>query len=1006
MNLPASARLRRTAPRRYGIVLAAIAVFATAAARAAPNADCVREAALRPEEVVEVAVTTPRLLLEEIGTDVEYRWRATEAFAPLATPPDRLGFDLLTAASERIALRSRAGQGGGRARLSFCVDEGAALFFSGLAQLQRHHLEMGRDAAKAALPPLQYLLRWSLDPAQAAWVGSAYANALASAGENLAAEQAFLDSGRNWQLAGRPERAAIALMAAGDNASRSSRFDSARRWLTDAAAELHRLDVPYYALRSESSLCNVLSRESRYRDAIACEQRMIGRWSAQQERREAAVREISLANLWLSVNDPEQAQRHFLNAQTAEALLSPVVRARLDISLGSYQQSQGNLPGAAQLFARAAARLGDKGLPAEQKNLDLKLAGLAYLAGAIPEQVRLLEAASQRLSRQQDPLALADVSLRLSQALLYLGESTRSLAASQLAATLCTERGNAACVEQAQLSTIRVLQASGQYDRANTELARLQPSDAAAGLVKAVLSAESDLQQGDAERAWSRLQLPAGKNPDPEIQVQLARLRALALAKLGRRDAALDQLALTLDAQSARAAAWPSAALRISARNRLAELQAAFFDLLLQPQPSELGTPDFARLLDAIHAASVNRLFAQRANAQLPATLRSALSAAINDGTLGSQRELLLALADAGTTHSTPAVPDTPAARNGDATRGLVILPLAGENEFHLVAWQAGKARRCLHWPLPRYRQLVREFDAALDGEEVDLAALQREAAQWHQALRDCQPGTPAASRWQVVLTAGTPSLPWTWIAAATRGAEPSLTSTFVFPQQSPPRLPRPDTLLLLDLDMPNVAPLPLASSEIETLQQSAANAGIATRHVHSANLPAEAVLQEMAAATAVHVVGHANPAAFGQLYQGLWYESAGKPVLLTYPEIAATPLHADLVVLSACGTRYSDQHRYGATSRLAEALIAAGSRHVVAASNPLSDAAAPLWTRTFHRALWRDGDAAAAAREARAALRNSPHFRHPRFWAGIDYYAAIPAESNREAVTPPPPIP
>ncbi len=175
-------------------------------------------------------------------------------------------------------------------------------------------------------------------------------------------------------------------------------------------------------------------------------------------------------------------------------------------------------------------------------------------------------------------------------------------------------------------------------------------------------------------------------------------------------------------------------------------------------------------------------------------------------------------------------------------------------------------------------------------------------------------------------------------------------------------------------------------------------DAGIATRPLRAAEMPAESLLDELAAAPAAHIVGHANPAAFGQLYQGLWYEAGRKPLLLTYPEIASMSSRSELVVLSACGTRASDQQRYGAAARLAEAWIAAGTRHVVAASNPLSDAAAPIWTRRFYSSLWRDGDAAAAARDARALLRASPHFRHPKFWAGIEYYAAILAARKPDA--------
>lgn len=988
---------RPAAARGIAYCLLAVALLAPAGAVAADG--CLQQIAVQPGRSVDVAVSASRLLIEEVGTDIEYRWNAGEDFTAVATPPDRLGFDVLAARSHTLTLRIREGQGGGQIRIDSCLDDADATFFSGLAALQTRSLEAGRDAARAALPALTYLRRWPLAARHAGWVSSAHANVLASAGENNAAETAFLDSSRDWQQAGRPDRAAIALMAAGDNASRANRFDVAREWLTQARDELERLGVTYYALRSEGALCTVLAREGRYREAIACEEQVIARWNVQQEKRETAVREISAGNLWQSLGDLDQAQKHYTNAKSLETALAPLVRARLNISVGANQLARGDLPSASRLFSTAAQQLGSKGLPVEQINLDIKLANLAQLAGAIPEQIRLLDSALIRLQPGQDPLRVALINIQLSRAKLSSGLHGEALTAAEQASESCEKLGNEVCRQEALLGVTRALLEMGKTQSARATLLAMNPVDENVRIEKTMLLARADLLDGDTKTVPASLQALDEQSLDLVAKAQLSRLRAAVLLANGDRAGALRQLQDALNDHSERISGWPSAALRISALARLAELQAAFFDTLLDGAGRELSTDDFRSLIEAIQAASVSNLFARRADADIPDTLRKVLSTSINEGAIQAQRELLVALATSPVTTERPQRrPDNLGIGTLDAD-DAVLLPLAGERTFHLVVWHTGKARICLQIPLQSYRELTREFDEILDGERTSASNAQRSAADWHADIDRCNLTGRVATRWHVVATEGTPRLPWSWIAAAGTGPEPSVSITHEFPVRSP-LLGKTTRLTLLDLDMPRVSPLPMVSTEADAIQSSMSGFGVAARRLKAADLPLGTVLQELSSAPLVHVIGHANPAAFGQLYQGLWYETDGKPALLTYPEIAANPTDAELVVLSACGTRHSDQQRYGTTSNLADALIAAGARRVVAASNPLSDAAAPLWSKVFYETLWRTGDAATAARDARTALRESPHFRHPKFWAGIEFYAAAGSKTAADAAT------
>ena len=268
--------------------------------------------------------------------------------------------------------------------------------------------------------------------------------------------------------------------------------------------------------------------------------------------------------------------------------------------------------------------------------------------------------------------------------------------------------------------------------------------------------------------------------------------------------------------------------------------------------------------------------------------------------------------------------------------------------------------------------------------------------------VRACDAGPTVAQRWTTVAVPGTRPLPWAWIAAAgpDPAAEPLVTTTFGFPQGRDEILERPRLVTLLDLNMPHVESLPFAAQERSVLEDLLGTKGIPQRSVIGADATPEGVLQVLSASPVVHVIAHANPAAYGQLYQGLWFEAKREPSLLTYPEIAATPSQAELVVLSSCGTNVAAQSAFGATSRLAEAFIAAGAKRVVAASNALSDTAAPVWTRALHESIWKSGDVAAAARNARQVLRTSHHFRNPKFWAGIEGYCgdgcvSSPARKN-----------
>lgn len=982
-------------------------VFMVATCREAVAACTAKESPIElvPGRIASVDVSPDApLMLEEMGADIEYRRGRETAFTPIDTPPGRLGFAVLTAGATPVQLRSKADQGPGRVWISDCLTSGDAAFYAQLAQLQSTHLRAGPETARAALPLIEGLNWLPLSSAQRGRLASARANALLSAGLIDESRTAFVDAQVSWFTAGRTDRAAVSLMSQGENASRSGKFDDADHLLAGARDALLREGVTYYGLRSQAALCTVLSRRGNFKESVACESRVVDAMLLAGEDIEAATRQISLANQYMRLDDFARSRERLLAADSAAPRMSPIVRSRLESTWGSYELYSGDLPAAAARFAQASAALGGKGLADDQALIDMKLASLAALSGADVERRRLLERVAAGIDEKNNAPLLSFTHLQLARSARQTAEPLVAIAFAQSGRALCRRTGDRECeiascgIEaQAQIDL-------GNLDLAEDVLAAVPASDVAlTRLELALADARLQLAYRRPELALRRLPDALALADDRNAQAQYARLKAEGFAALGNRDAALTAVGEAWSTQLLETEAWPSLPLRISARNRLAGLQSSLIGLLLASTSTSVDVADYERLATVIDRGGAPRLFRRPASLELDDTLRRALSNAVLGTTSDKQRELFVALARprAATAEEPPTEP--PGAGAALTADDVVVLPLSSERELLLVAWRAGAARLCRRWPLPQYRALVARYERALDGKDEDLTSLDEAALDWKTTLDRCHPDAPPASRWNVVSIPGTRSLPWAWIAAAGTdpSGEPVVTTTFGVPRQRIANLSQPSSVTLLDLDMPNVDKLPFAQRERGVLERLMESRGMSYHRVIGADETPAGILSALSDASAVHVIGHANPAAYGQLYQGLWFESQRRPTLLTYPEIVAARSQAELVVLSACGTTVAAQAAFGATSQLAEAFIAAGARRVVAASNALSDNAAPVWARALHDSLWISGDVAAAARDARRALRDSPHFRHPRFWAGLEVFtAASPDPSAGKAVS------
>jgi CHAT domain-containing protein len=108
---------------------------------------------------------------------------------------------------------------------------------------------------------------------------------------------------------------------------------------------------------------------------------------------------------------------------------------------------------------------------------------------------------------------------------------------------------------------------------------------------------------------------------------------------------------------------------------------------------------------------------------------------------------------------------------------------------------------------------------------------------------------------------------------------------------------------------------------------------------------------------------------------------------LLSGMDIMKTPLHADLVVISACyglGREYSGEGLVG----LEWAFMRAGAHQVIAAHWEVDDASGPQLMDDFYREYTHGKSTADALRDAKLKMLHSPDVhRHPYYWASLQLY-------------------
>jgi CHAT domain-containing protein len=178
---------------------------------------------------------------------------------------------------------------------------------------------------------------------------------------------------------------------------------------------------------------------------------------------------------------------------------------------------------------------------------------------------------------------------------------------------------------------------------------------------------------------------------------------------------------------------------------------------------------------------------------------------------------------------------------------------------------------------------------------------------------------------------------------------------------------------------------LPFTRKETEAFRESFPQATVyagleATR---------EAFLAKAAGADLLEIATHASYVPDNPMLSYLQFGGTPKGQLfpafesqrVTLYDVLGLPLKASVAVLSACDTGLSDPEGGEGLSGMHRAFLAAGARTVVSSLWRISDLAAGVVVKNFHRNL-RQQDPATALRQAQLKVMRS--FPHPAHWAGF----------------------
>ncbi len=143
-----------------------------------------------------------------------------------------------------------------------------------------------------------------------------------------------------------------------------------------------------------------------------------------------------------------------------------------------------------------------------------------------------------------------------------------------------------------------------------------------------------------------------------------------------------------------------------------------------------------------------------------------------------------------------------------------------------------------------------------------------------------------------------------------------------------------------------------------------------------------------------IHFASHATANRESPLDSAIVLSPAGDEYKLYARDIVQSPIHAELVTLSACRSAGSRTFAGEGLVGLSWAFLGSGARNVIAGLWNVEDASTAELMERLYNGLKDGRDPAAALREAKLALvRSSTPYRKPFYWAPFVLYSRAPRD-------------
>ncbi len=853
-------------------------------------------------------------------------------------------------------------------------------------------------------------------PLCAALIAHARGALASKQGRNADAAAQYAVAARQWRVLGDETRAAIADFARLETWFRTGQSEASIARASEISARLETLHHPFFAARARMVGCLAQARTGRFDAARDCmievaeAQARLGEWSA-------------AGNVWVALCTmlATQGRDAELRATLArvealgEARFGPLASGRLANLRADMALSEGRVGEALAQIDLAYARFEQERNVREQMNSALRGARILLDLGALTQARLAVDRAlaladyTQLAPRVGAALVLrANIELesgRLESAWVAAREAGRAFTTASMPAALLEARAL-----ETQIAVALALPVPSDSTNLPKDAGTLPTSARVAMRIIAAMRAVSTAKSNEAVR---ELRAALDEPLDLRDRVRVTRLLAEHLARAGRAPEAMQLLEPALVGVRRLTERARPLALRYLLAQRAAALLRTWVDVYAQLPEGERPAPDVvwqtvltsrdwrwsAAVLDepTTPAITSSRASAAEFDEAVSRMLLPAEGDAPDARAFAAERRLLAYLGAAGQGQEAAPTPSpAPTLPTANADELTMMYVIGDTHAFLLTRSPAGTQVFELSSP-PRIDAARRAMLSALRGPEVPMAEVQAAARELSTVLLP-EAARIDAKRVNILADEALQDVPFAllaWPSQSTTLGDAAALSMIDAPSASASPLTSSGDLAVLLADMPNVSDPRLPRLQALRGEAERIAASLPTRRVRTisdSSLTRAALGDALRASDQwLHLAAHGVNLPRMQGYAGVWLPpTAGTttPRFVSWMELVEQPLHAELAVLNACDLAAAPIDAAGGAASFAQALSAAGVRHVVAALWPVSDAATFVWVPAFYAELDRARDPAMALQAARAALERSRRFRHPYYWASLTYYA------------------